>query len=243
MRALIAMSAAAVLCGCGGGGASDDPPAGGAASAEGFWSGSTSAGYEFGLLTLENGEFWGAYGRNGYIYGAGQGTGSWNGAQISGSGTDFYIAGGQVYNLSMSGTYTPKGTSSGTVTSGNGTHNFTAAYDGRYDQPALPFDLAGSWNLRTISPAGTATVPVTISALGTWSGTISGCSYSGTSTPRPSGKNVFNVIVSFSGSTCVFPGQTLTGVAVLLKDGASKSLTVMALLPNRSSGFMAMGNK
>jgi hypothetical protein len=38
--------------------------------------------------------------------------------------------------------------------------------------------------------------------------------FSGTATPRSSGKNVMNVSVTFGAAPCALPGQTATGIAI-----------------------------
>jgi hypothetical protein len=55
-----------------------------------------------------------------------------------------------------------------------------------------------------------------VSALGVVNGSgSSGCHYSGFVTPRPSGKNVYNVSLTFAGAPCILAGQQVSGVAVV----------------------------
>jgi hypothetical protein len=87
-----------------------------------------------------------------------------------------------------------------------------------YDKPAALADVAGSWSGNFLD--GT-TGALTISATGAVSGTNNGCSYTGTATPRASGKNVFDVSITFGTGNCVLPGQKATGIGInyLLSSG------------------------
>jgi hypothetical protein len=55
---------------------------------------------------------------------------------------------------------------------------------------------------------------VTISTAGAISGTSAGCLFTGTATPRASGKNIFNVSITFGAAPCALAGQTATGIAI-----------------------------
>lgn len=238
-----AIAAAVVLAACGGGGS--DSGSGGApnvASAEGMWVGPTSTGYTLNLLALEDGEFWGIYGANGSAYGAIHGTASWDGSKITAAGSDYYIYGGTKTDGAFTGTYSAKNSVSGTV-SGAAKATFSGTYDARYDSPASLTDLAGTWAVSGASSTGTTTSNVTISPTGAIAGSNQYCAMTGTAAPRASGKNVFNVSVGFAGADCLFNGQTLAGVAVLMKSGATTQLAVAALLPDRSNGFLALASR
>jgi hypothetical protein len=69
-----------------------------------------------------------------------------------------------------------------------------------------------------------------------------GCSAAGTATPRPSGKNIFNVTVTFTGSNCALGnGASTSGVAYY--DAATRRVLVMAMNAAKSDGFIYLGQK
>lgn len=234
---MAAIAASAVLAACGGGG--DEGPA--SPTAEGFWSGSTTTGVGVSLAILENGETWGIYTSGGGIAGALYGNTRSSGNSLSGSGSDFNIPSRTTASATYSGTFSPK--SSISVNTSGGV-SFTGTYGTAYDQPASLAAVAGSFSgvgvsgsspvqgvSVTISPTGIVTVPASL-----------GCSASGSAAPRASGKNIFNVSVTFSGSTCALGnGATATGVAYY--DAATQDLLVLALNSAKTDGFIYIGSK
>jgi hypothetical protein len=59
------------------------------------------------------------------------------------------------------------------------------------------------------------TATLTVASNGAIAGISSlGCSFTGTITPRPSGKNVFNTTLTFGGAPCALPGQSASGIAL-----------------------------
>ena len=234
---LAALATAALLAACGGGGGSDGP----ATTAEGFWVGPTSTGYTARLVVLENGETWGLYSTStaivGALYGA---TNSSSNGTLTGSGSDFYFPGRLLQSATYSGTYTPK--SSVRVTTSLGS-SFTGAYAMEYDTPAALANVAGSYSgvgiTATTAPYATS---VSVSSSGSLTATTPLCSGSGTLQPRPSGKGVFNVTITFTGANCPLTAAgTTSGVAVY--DAPSRTLVSMGLNPARSNGFFWQGVK
>lgn len=226
----------AVLTACGGG---DDAAA--TLAVEGFWSGSTTTGVGVNLAILENGETWGVYTSGGGIAGALYGNTTASGNTLSGSGSDFNIPSRTTSSATYSGTFAPKSSISLTTSGGV---SFTGTYEAAYDQPASLAAVAGSFTGEgvsgsspvqgvsvTISSSGAVTVPANL-----------GCSASGLITPRASGKNVFNVSVTFSGSTCALGnGATATGMAYY--DSVDQGLVVLALNSAKTDGFIYIGSK
>jgi hypothetical protein len=69
-----------------------------------------------------------------------------------------------------------------------------------YDKPAALADIEGSWVFDNPGkPAPQATLEVASTGSVNGSNATTGCSYAGTLTPRPSGKNVFNVALTVTG--------------------------------------------
>jgi hypothetical protein len=191
---------------------------------------------------LENSQAWGVYGRSGLAHGAIQGTVAVNGQTFSGAARDFYIFGGQVFDITTSGNFTSKSSITGSI-AGVNPGTFTAVYSPQYDQPASLSDLAGTWTATAVSSTGTTTNSVTVDAFGGITGSNTFCTMTGLATPRATGKNVFNIGLSFSGAACLFNNRTLSGVGVLITSGGTRNLTVAALLPDRSDGFLATASR
>ncbi|MCU0925744.1 MAG: hypothetical protein MUF44_06790 [Hydrogenophaga sp.] len=244
MKTLFASIAAiSVLAGCGGGGdgGSTEIAPGPSATAEGFWSGTTSTGTQVNVAILETGETWGVYTSGNSIIGALYGNTTSSGTSLNGSGSDFNIPSRTVTPGTYSGTYSSRATIS--LTASNGTR-FSGTYSASYDQAASLAAVAGTFSGTGVSGGSSVqSASVTISSSGAVSTPVSnGCSSAGTFTPRPSGKNIFNVSVTFTGANCALGnGATTTGVAYY--DSATRQLLVMALNSARSDGFIYIGSK
>lgn len=69
-----------------------------------------------------------------------------------------------------------------------------------------------------------------------------GCSAAGTATLHPSGKNILDVTVTFTGSTCALGnGASTTGIAYY--DATTRRMLVMAMNAAKSDGFIYVGQK
>jgi hypothetical protein len=235
IKLTLAASAVALLAACGGGGGSSAPVAG---TAEGFWEGTTSTGYNAAVAVLENGETWGLYTSGNTVYGALYGTSTGSGSTFSASGSDFNLLNWAVTSGSLNGTVVPQSTIRA-VSGGGTTVNLT--YDSSYNTPATQAAITGTYTVRAISATGSADdVAMTISSTGVLSVPGVGCTASGTVVPRPSGKNVYNISVTFTGNNCALGnGGTASGIFIL--DG---TLAIsLALTPNKQDGFIAFGLK
>lgn len=243
-KSLSMIGLAVVLTACGGGGGGDDAPAAPPApvtTAEGFWNGTASTGTTVRVAILENGETWGVYSVGSSIVGALYGQTTSGTGTLSGSGSDFNIPTRTVTQGSYTGTFTPK--SRINIRSSNGA-TFSAEYRTDYDAAPSLAALAGTFSGTGVSGGSPVqNAPVTISSNGTISVPSSlGCSASGTAVPRPSGKNIFNVSVTFSGSNCALGnGARTTGIAYY--DAPTRQLLVMALNSGKTDGFIYVGTK
>lgn len=242
-----ALVLAAIVSACGGGGGGGDPveavaPPVVTATPEGFWEGTSSSNVVVQLAILDSGETWGVYASNNAIVGALYGNTSSNGTHLTGSGRDFNIPSRTVAAGSYSGTYTAKSTIN--VTTSPGGVQFTGAYIPAYDQPASLAAVAGTFTgtgVSGTSPVQNVSVVVSTSGAITVPATL-GCSASGTATPRPGGKNVLNLTITFSGTTCALGnGTSTTGVAYF--EAATRRIIVMAMNPAKSDGFIYVGQK
>lgn len=234
------------LAACGGGGGDATPaPSLSAtvpASAEGFWAGTTAKGTVVNLAILENGETWGIYGTPTVLAGAVYGTTSTSGATLSGSGIGFNF----LTRISSSGVFSgnvrTKGDISFNVSDGT---TVTAKYDTSYDQPVSLASIAGTYMGQAVT--GTINPQVTTVVVGA-NGSISSsfisgnlsCTTTGTATPRASGKNVFNVQLTFAGNSCALGnGTVVTGVATYR--AGTRELITMAMNSSKTDGLIFVG--
>jgi hypothetical protein len=215
-----------------------------ASSPEGFWTGLTSNGYTANIAVLENGETWGVYGANGTLYGVLYGVTGSSGNTLSGLGYEFYIPSHQVSSTSYSGTFSTKDSISINTPSGV---SFNGTYSSKYDQPASLSTLSGSYSgwgvgLGVTGTTSAQSASVSISPSGSFASYSPGCNATGTATPRASGKNIFNVSVTFTGAHCALGnGAVTTGIANY--DSSTGQLMLMALIGGKTDGFIYLAQK
>jgi hypothetical protein len=252
MKSVLALVAAASLVACGGGSDTPAAPSSTGPSAEGVWSGalvgSTSNAFE--LLVLENGEYWGLYGTNAsnvfYVNGFLQGSGtSTNGSFTSSNTRDFGFA--PAVAGSVTATYnTATPSISGTATSALGSITFSGgAIAGSlytYSTPASLSTITGAWSLTDLGGEG---VSLNVAANGALTANSSGgCTMTGSVLPRPSGKNVFNVALTFGPAPCDLAGQNVSGIAVAYPTATGATELVVAVIDGtRTYGTTAFGTR
>jgi hypothetical protein len=230
---------ASLLAACGGGGGDDDnsPP-----TLQGVWDTTLSpSGDTGGALVLEDGTLWAFSGPSTSIDALYQGVVNVNAGALSSANMRlFFTNTGQVANVgNVSGSLSANAFSLiGSTAAGTETVNATrspadATYN--YDTPAQLADVQGSWT-GAFSTGDTGVV--TVQANGSFSSTTSaGCSFTGTATPRASGKNVFNISLTFGPAPCLLPNVSGSGVALASRaaGGNPAALIVMATTNDRSA--------
>lgn len=203
-------------------------------SAEGLWSGTTSTGYELNSLVLENNEFWTIVGKTigdvFYVFGFSNGAASVNANSYSSFFRE-YTATTSVLGYGT-GTVTTNTKISGTVTttSGNTTQNTTISmtppsaslYD--YNKNANINEVVGNWTGSFLSGySGT----VQVLSNGQVTGITNGCNFSGSFSPRSSGKNAFDFSL-VNGSGCFIPGYKSSGIAISYITSSGKRQLIAA---------------
>ena len=139
-----------------------------------------------------------------------------NNGSFSASNVKEYLNNGQVVAETLSATYNPKVSITGSVSYAGGSASFTgtapATANYIYETPATLASVSGNWSGTSL--AGEA-LNFSVATAGALSGTAaSGCSFTGTATPRASGKNVLDVSVTFGPAPCALPGLTGKGISV-----------------------------
>jgi hypothetical protein len=221
-----------LLLGCGGGGGGSSGPS---AEAEGVYEGTTSTGKFVNALILEDSSFWDIYGvMSGTIFqvqGVMNGTSDSRSGLFSAAAYDFPEPGNSVINARLNGNYVVGSSLNGTLTENAVNATFTlvvpvqSTYD--YNTAANIASISGTWSGGLLN-GETATID--IAGNGVFSGTSSlGCTFFGTTTPRPSGKNVFNVSLTFGGAPCVATNQTVHGIGLTYPIGNGQDQLIVGL--------------
>jgi hypothetical protein len=246
-RLVVSGLAVALVAACGGGGS--DAPSG---PAEGVYggplTGSTSSYFQ--MLVLENDEFWVIYGAQSsttfLIAGFIQGAGTSNNGTFSSSALRDYGFVPALAGTASANYNTDAKTISGTANFSGRTVGFSGGpipgslYN--YGSAASTSTVAGSWSVG-VNTGETANL--TISAGGALSlASSGGCTGTGSIVPRASGKNVFNVAVTFAGTPCLLPGSTVTGIAIAypLSNGRTQ-LIAAARNSAQTAGFLVAGTR
>ena len=233
------------LAGCAGGGGSSSSSSSSAPAVvesvvQGVYQGTTSNGKTEDAIVLEDGTFWDIWGVPSGTALAVQGVATGSSTASNGAFTlsfnDFPAPGNSPISGQGSGTYSGSNLI-GTFTENGATatFNFIAPVQVTYDYNAAAniSSILGSWSGGLLTGE---TATISILAGGTISGTSSlGCSFTGTAAPRPSGKNVFNVSLTFGGSPCVAANQVVSGIGVTYPLGNGTNQLVTGLVNSSQS--------
>jgi hypothetical protein len=224
-----------MLAGCGSSYSGNSNSGGGggtnyAGQAQGVFSGTSSNGYTFESIVLPNDKFYALYGTvTGNLFfvdGMMTGQGASGNGTYTTSVTDFFNT-GSINSGSITATDVPGMSISGTLSENGSAISFTGAAlpssSFNYNAGASVSAISGTWTGTLLD--GTSTT-ATINSNGNFSGSSSGCSFSGTVSADSSNKNFFDVSLTFGASPCAGPNQTATGIGVyyLLADGVTHQL-------------------
>jgi len=229
----------ALLAACGGGGG------GGTAAVvnvdpQGYWTGTSAAGYAVNTAVLDNGEVWGIYSSGSTIYGALYGTSTVSGSNITVTGTDFNF----VSNTSTPGTLTGPVVAKSTMTLSNSSGSLPLKYQATYDTAATAAAIAGTWSF--VGRSGSYTlIPATlnVSASGNFSLVQPTCTSTGTITPRAGGKNIYTINITTAGTACATGQSSLAGVLTVDTTVTPNKFLALALTPNKADGLIVIGTK
>lgn len=236
-----------ILSGCGGEGGSTPPAPTITTTAEGVYSGTVSNGNSFDGIVLEDGSYYvlsglrsaGALLVSGFI----QGNGTSSNGSFSSTNAKEFFANGTVVALTVSASYGINNIS-GTVTAPGVVNTFTGTTPVNtsyvYNTAPILSNITGAWTLADMKGGSIA---MTIAPTGSFAGTGStGCLFSGTFTPRASGKNVFDFTTTFGAAPCALPGQTATGIAInyLLANG-TRQFVAAGVDAGRTNGTAVFG--
>lgn len=257
LRPVILSLAFAALAGCGGGGGSGDsswtdggtPPE--AASVEGVYSGTLgdapSGATHFTTIILENDDIWTVYGQGSgvsTVHGLIQGSGvSTEGSYASSDTADF----GSIPTASVSiyadydaeaGTLDGTMPNEATTTTFSGSRLSTEGYD--YEAAASLESITGRWTLLTSQGE---TLDMNVAADGSLNfSSTGGCGGEGSIAPHASGKNLFDLSITFvDDMACALPGETATGIGLSYPVDGEQQLLLAAVNADRTLGTAAIG--
>lgn len=233
----LSLSLAAGLAACGGGSSATNdtgykpppPPAGSVGRADGVYGGAihnaTTPGVNANLtLVLEDLSYWTLYGNRaaadgsftsaGFVQGVGQ-VDAANSRFTSDDARDF--SPNSRATAKVSATFVPDQSTQGSITSADRTSYFdgttTALAPYNYANPAALDAVLGDWRIVKLG-GGDGTAQVGADGAFTW--TASGCTATGTLTPRASGKNVYDIALTVGPAPCSAPGSNQRGVGIAL---------------------------
>lgn len=238
---LLLSSLLLVACGGGGGGGGGSTTSTTATDAQGLYVGSSSYGFSLNTIILETGEFYSIFSSGGLAYGIDFGTATGSNNAFSGTLTEFYIPTNATIAGSISGTVAPKNSITGSTTYANGTSGtFAATYNSAYDTPATATAISGTYT--GIYYTG-APVTMVVSSSGAVTGTSTNCTFTGTAVPRPTGKNVYNISLTFVGAQCAPGAGAASGIGVLGVVSGNTYLYTAGLNSAKTNGFFWIGRK
>ncbi len=234
-----------LLDACSGGGGYSAPPVAPASPAQGAYVGTNSLAQAIEVLVLDDNSFWEMYGISAgtslAVQGVITGHGTVSGGTYSTTTFDFPAPGTTVIPGNLSATYVSASSFNGTLSEGATTITFTTtvplatAFD--YNTPANLATIAGSWVGSTLD--GLA-ADLTVSSTGALAGSsISACTFTGTAAPRASGKNVFDVTITYGPAPCLNPGVTDTGIGMALPISATQTEFIIGVTNATHTGGTA----
>lgn len=236
------------LAGCGGGGGgSDNEGDNGPNAAQGLYIGTSSDGRAITGFIFADGALWMVYStqsNDNVVAGFVRASASASNGNLSlSSGRDYNLEGLGVTPFNGSGTYNEMTSIAGTLSfSGGGSLGFTGTYDDAYNDTPTIAAIQGTYSATAGSPSFTDTVTFTVNSSGAVSGSSISfdCDFTGQATPR-SDANAYNLQITFDGSECAAPGETVRGVAAY--NPAEQQLIGLLTLSDRSDGAVFIGNK
>lgn len=243
---------AGILCavavvGCGGGGDDVVPPAPAPAlplaGTEGIWNATTSDQVNVLAAVLENGETWGLYTlSDGLVVGALQGAAKHSAENNVSVSASFYdMISRKVVPRSYAGKYSVRDKIE--LTASNAV-KLTGSYNASYESPSALSEAVGVYSgvaVANLAPTQQSALTVSLGGLVSVAANP-GCTIRGAMTSRASGRNVFDVKLNFTGSTCPLKdGMVTQGVG--LYNSVTQSFVLMSLDGTKVESYIYSGKK
>jgi hypothetical protein len=174
----------------------------------------------------------------GFIQGAGKVS---QGEFSSQDAIDFNFEGDGQHSATLAAVAKAKDSLNGSINYPGGTQvNFTAQYIADFEQtPSLSL-VQGTYSGGVIATRGLESASLTISPDGALTGSSGQCSALGKVSPRVDG-NLYDISVTFGSGSCVYPGQTFSGVGYL--DLVNGNLIAGVVNQSRQAGVFFQGKR
>jgi hypothetical protein len=223
------------------------------ATPEGNWFRLTTGDGFVEMVVLENGEIWLWYlaspaGFEGVMHGTLTSSGAGGGfaGVFAGELRNYDFSKDQPSTVAMTGNFHPTSTLGGTAVVDGKVVTFAKGYATDYDRPASAFIATGTWEIGRFYRFDRATINV--AATGEITGrSNSGCVLTGTLRPRPSGKNVYDLSVTYGGAGCDLGSGTATGIGLIFANFVEGEpflgVRILAEKNDRTAGFAWEGYK
>lgn len=217
---------------------------------QGGYTGKLSDDRDITMLVLEDDQFYSVYGNltngsfapKGFMHANGKASnGSFTSSDLKDFATD-----GAAYLGSLSASYAAGANLNGSVAEGSSTITFTSTVikssQYNYGNAASTAGINGNWTLTDLQGAAVDLKIGLDGAITASSAASSGsCAFSGTVTPRASGKNVFDLALTFGAAPCRFANQTLKGIAVDYLAASGKRQLLLAATDSARNNGVAYG--
>ncbi len=233
---------------CGGGSSTRTTPPPVTGQAQGVYAGSTSDGGQFVGIVEPNDNLYAVYisGTSSQLSGMIAGTATENSGSFTAPIHDFY-ANGVVNSGTLAGSFVAGTSLTGTLTETNVSTTLTGQVipSTEYNYATTPHlaDITGSYSGQLLDGES---ANITVGSTGAVSGTSSGgCAFTGTAAVDASGKNFFDVNLTFGASPCLAPNVTVSGVAIVVPAAGSSPAQVLAALKasDNSLGTVFLGSE
>lgn len=236
----IALAITGLLASCGGGGSgSQTSPEASAftfrSAAQGFWSGRTETNGWADFIILEDGTTWGVFADAVAITGGAHGASWIESGRFTSEITEFRFQEGEAAQVLYSGAATPL---SSIDAQGPGGRRLMLEYDPGYDSSPSLQALAGRYALDE-----STVLAINSDGAFNWIASAS-CVLTGEARPRASGRNVFDLALTYVGDQCPHVnGTRVNGVAYLDTRASPLRLVALALREDNAVGFISRASK
>lgn len=236
------------LFACGGSSGSNKSSTSTPGQAQGVYVGTDSNNDMFATIVLPNDQVYAIYSCCTTTTGLLVGQGTSNNGTYTATVTDFSTSGMGTATASITATYVAGTSINGTSTENGKTVSFsgTVPTGFNYNTPAVLSNITGTWTGElgsSLNEATTATL--TINSNGSFSGSdVGGCTFSGMIIPDGSGKNFFDVSITYGGSPCN-PAKFSVSGAVAVSYGSSNGVNSNLDIAGSSgaNGAMFLANR
>jgi hypothetical protein len=226
------------------------------ASIKRVYDGTFSTGASHQTFIFDDNRFYTLYGAifNGElsVIGVLQGDGVVSGTTYTSINARDYTTAGTVQAATVTATYTAGTSFAGTIAEGGTTYAITATPSVNaqyvYDMPASPVNISGNWSVKdsqgsqvnlVVAADGNLTGTAVVAA-----GAAAGCAFSGSVKPVATGKNLFDLTLTYSMAPCALAGTSVNGIAMeYLYSNGRRQLVLIGFDAGRTRAATYLGTR